>query len=148
MSYNSFEEMPVWRKAMDMAVEIFYLTEGLPRREDYSLTSQIRCSALSVPGNIAEGFGRRHINSRGNFNGPVNLGNPDEVSILELAKTIIELTGSRSKIIFKPLPADDPKHRQPVITLAEEKLGWTPRIPFEEGLSKTIAFFDGLLKNG
>jgi UDP-glucuronate decarboxylase len=68
-----------------------------------------------------------------------------------LAKKIIALTGSSSKIIFKPLPADDPKHRQPVITLAKEKLGWTPRIPLEEGLSKTITYFahlEGLLKSG
>jgi UDP-glucuronate decarboxylase len=82
------------------------------------------------------------------FTGPVNLGNPDEVSILELAKKIIELTGSSSKIVFKPLPADDPKQRQPVITLAEEKLGWTPRTPLDEGLLKTIAYFDELLKKG
>ena len=67
MPYNSFEEMPVWQKAMDMAVELFYLTEGLPRKEDYGLTSQIRRSALSVPGNIAEGFGRRHIKEKMNF---------------------------------------------------------------------------------
>ncbi len=60
MPYNSFEEMPVWQKAMDMAVEIFSLTEGLPRREDYSLTSQIRRSSLSVPGNIVKGFGKKH----------------------------------------------------------------------------------------
>jgi UDP-glucuronate decarboxylase len=88
------------------------------------------------------------MNTPGDFTGPVNLGNPDEVSILELAKKIIKLTGSSSKIVFKPLPADDPKHRQPVITLAEEKLGWTPRIRLEEGLSKTIAYFDELLKSG
>jgi len=88
------------------------------------------------------------MNSPGDFTGPVNLGNPDEVSILELAKKIIELTGSSSKVIFKPLPADDPKHRQPVITLAEKKLGWTPRIPLEEGLSKTITYFHELLKRG
>jgi len=67
MPYNSFEEMPVWQKAMDMAVEIFHLTERLPRKEDYGLTSQIRRSALSVPGNIAEGFGRRHIKEKMNF---------------------------------------------------------------------------------
>jgi four helix bundle protein len=65
--YNSFEEMPVWQKAMDMAVEIFHLTERLPRREDYGLTSQIRRSALSVAGNIAEGFGRKHIKEKMNF---------------------------------------------------------------------------------
>jgi UDP-glucuronate decarboxylase len=88
------------------------------------------------------------MNSPGDFTGPVNLGNPDEVSILKLAERIIKLTGSSSKIILNPLPADDPKHRQPAITLAKEKLGWTPRISLEEGLSKTIAYFDELLKRG
>ena len=67
MPYNSFEEMPVWQKAMDMAVEIFKLTEELPRKEDYGLTSQMRRSGLSVPGNIAEGFGRRHTKDKLNF---------------------------------------------------------------------------------
>jgi UDP-glucuronate decarboxylase len=88
------------------------------------------------------------MNAPDGFTGPVNMGNADEVSILELAKKIIELTGSSSKIVFKPLPADDPRHRQPVITLAKEKLGWVPRIPLEEGLSKTIAYFDELLRSG
>ncbi|MBP1698855.1 MAG: NAD-dependent epimerase/dehydratase family protein [Deltaproteobacteria bacterium] len=87
------------------------------------------------------------MNSPDDFTGPVNLGNTDEVSILELAKKIVELTESSSKIVFKPLPADDPRQRQPVITLAKEKLGWTPRIPLEEGLSKTIAYFEELLKS-
>jgi UDP-glucuronate decarboxylase len=88
------------------------------------------------------------MNSPGDFTGPVNLGNPDEVSMLELAEKIIKLIGSSSKIVFKPLPADDPKHRQPVIALAKEKLGWIPRIPLEEGLSKTSAYFEELLKRG
>jgi len=88
------------------------------------------------------------MNSPDDFTGPVNLGNTDEVSILELAKKTVELTGSRSKIIFKPLPVDDPRQRQPVITLAKEKLGWVPRIPLEEGLPKTIIYFDELLKRG
>ena len=60
MEYNSFEEMPVWQKAMDLAVKIYSLTERLPKKEDFSLTSQIRGSGLSVSGNIAEGFGRKH----------------------------------------------------------------------------------------
>ncbi len=67
MSFYSFEEMPVWQKAMDLAIKIFNLTEKLPRKEDYSLTSQIRRSALSVPGNIAEGFGRKHTKDKLNF---------------------------------------------------------------------------------
>jgi four helix bundle protein len=67
MAYNSFEEMTVWQRAMDLAVSIFKLTERLPRREDYGLTSQIRRSALSVSGNIAEGFGRKHTKDKLNF---------------------------------------------------------------------------------
>ena len=65
--YRSFEEMPVWKKAMDLAQQIFALTEGLPKKEDYGLTSQIRRSALSVSGNLAEGFGRHHTKDKMNF---------------------------------------------------------------------------------
>jgi UDP-glucuronate decarboxylase len=73
--------------------------------------------------------------------GPVNLGNPCEFSILELAEKTIRLTGSRSKLVFKELPQDDPKQRQPDISLAKQKLGWTPQVPFEEGLRRTIDYF-------
>jgi UDP-glucuronate decarboxylase len=82
------------------------------------------------------------------FTGPVNLGNPTEFTILELARHTIELTGSRSELVFKPLPIDDPRQRQPDITLAREKLGWSPRVPLREGLEKTIAYFDALLRQG
>jgi UDP-glucuronate decarboxylase len=80
------------------------------------------------------------------FAGPVNLGNPGEFTILELAKTIIELTDSKSEIVFKPLPSDDPTQRCPDIGLAREKLGWEPTIRLREGLVNTIAYFDSLLK--
>ncbi len=79
------------------------------------------------------------------FIGPVNLGNPTETTILEFAERIINLTGSSSKIIFKPLPADDPKQRQPDISLAGEKLGWKPIVPVEEGLQRTINYFSSLM---
>ena len=80
------------------------------------------------------------------FTGPVNIGNPGEFTMLELASTIMELTGSRSKLMFLPLPADDPMQRQPDITLARERLdGWYPVVPLTEGLTKTIAYFDDLL---
>lgn len=79
------------------------------------------------------------------FTGPVNLGNPTETTILEFAERIIKLTGSCSKIIFKPLPADDPKQRQPDITLAGARLGWQPVIPVEVGLKKTIDYFTALM---
>jgi UDP-glucuronate decarboxylase len=90
----------------------------------------------------------RLMNSPDDFTGPVNLGNPDEISILELAEKIIRMTGSKSKITFKPLPADDPKQRQPLIELAKEKLGWTPEVPLEEGLKKTIAYFEDGARKG
>ncbi len=75
------------------------------------------------------------------FTGPVNLGNPDEITILRLAELIKSLTGSGSEIAFGPLPADDPKQRQPDIGLAQEKLSWRPSMPLKEGLSKTIEYF-------
>jgi len=78
--------------------------------------------------------------------GPVNLGNPNEFTILELAEKVISLTGTKSKIIFKPLPEDDPLQRQPDITKAKELLNWEPTIQLETGLKKTIAYFEKLLK--
>jgi len=81
------------------------------------------------------------MDSADSFTGPVNLGNPEEFSILALAKTIISKTGNQSKIIFKPLPEDDPMQRKPDISLAREMLGWQPRISLEEGLERTIAYF-------
>lgn len=79
------------------------------------------------------------------FTGPVNLGNPGEFTILELAETVIRLTGSTSKIVFKPLPQDDPLQRQPDITLARENLGWEPKIELQEGLERTITFFKAMV---
>ncbi len=80
------------------------------------------------------------------FTGPVNIGNPGEFTILELAQKVIELVGSKSKLVFEPLPADDPMQRQPNISLAKSKLGWEPKVSLEEGLKPTIVFFDKLLK--
>ena len=82
------------------------------------------------------------------FPGPINLGNPNEFTIRQLAERVIALTGSASKLIFKPLPADDPRQRQPDISLAREYLGWEPTVQLDEGLSKTIAYFDALLTSG
>jgi len=78
--------------------------------------------------------------------GPINLGTMYEFSMLELAEKIIQLTHSQSQIIFKPLPEDDPKERQPDLTLAKQELNWEPQVPFEEGLIKTIEYFKGVLK--
>ena len=79
--------------------------------------------------------------------GPVNIGNPAEFSIRELADIVIDLTGSRSKVVSRPLPADDPRQRQPDISLARKVLDWTPHTPLKEGLARTIAYFDALLKD-
>jgi len=89
---------------------------------------------------LVEGLYKMMQTSR-NFTGPVNLGNPSEFTVKELAEKIIKLTNSKSKIVHKALPQDDPKQRKPDITLAKEKLKWQPKIKLEEGLLKTIEYF-------
>lgn len=88
----------------------------------------------------------RLMNTDDDFTGPVNTGNPGEFTILQLAETVLELTGSKSELVFKSLPQDDPKQRRPDITLAKEKLGWEPKISLREGLIPTITYFDNFLK--
>jgi len=88
----------------------------------------------------------RLMDTGDDFTGPVNLGNPVEFTINELAEMIIKLTGTKSKIIYKPLPQDDPKQRQPDISLARKELGWEPEVGIEEGLMKTIEYFREVLK--
>ena len=87
----------------------------------------------------------RMMDTPRDMTGPVNIGNPDEFTILELAEHIIELTGTRAKISFEPLPSDDPRQRRPDIAKAKEILGWEPKTRLREGLVKTIAYFDQLL---
>jgi UDP-glucuronate decarboxylase len=88
----------------------------------------------------------RMMNSEGSFLGPVNIGNPNEFTMLELAQAVIELTGSSSKIIHLALPQDDPKQRQPDISLAKEKLqGWEPKVQLREGLQNTITYFESII---
>jgi UDP-glucuronate decarboxylase len=77
----------------------------------------------------------------------VNTGNPGEFTMLQLAETILRLSNSKSKLVFAPLPSDDPKQRQPDITLAKAKLGWEPKVKLEDGLKETIAYFKALLVN-
>ena len=93
---------------------------------------------------LIEGFVR--MMNQDKIIGPVNIGNPGEFTMLELAKEVLDLTGSKSKIVYKPLPGDDPKMRRPDISLAKEALGWEPTIPLRKGLEKTIVYFDSLLK--
>jgi len=93
---------------------------------------------------LVEGFVRL-MNTTDDITGPVNLGNPSEFTIRELAEKVITLTGSKSKLVFKPLPSDDPMQRCPDIRLAHEKLEWQPTVKLEDGLAKTIQYFRGLL---
>lgn len=88
------------------------------------------------------------MNSPDDFTGPMNMGNPNEFTIMELAEKVIDMIGSKSKIVFKPLPPDDPTQRQPDITLAKKILKWEPKIKLDEGLKKTIDYFDNLLRSG
>jgi UDP-glucuronate decarboxylase len=103
---------------------------------------------------LVEGFIRfmdlpRGKNGVPGFPGPINLGNPGEFTIRQLAEMVIELTGAKSKLVFQPLPSDDPMQRQPDISLAKEYLNnWEPKVQLREGLQKTIAYFDGLLSEG
>lgn len=99
---------------------------------------------------LVEGFLRfmdlpAGTNGAPGFPGPMNLGNPREFTIRQLAELVIDLTGSKSKLVFRPLPADDPKQRQPDIGLAKQMLNWEPAVPLEAGLKKTIAYFESLL---
>jgi UDP-glucuronate decarboxylase len=89
----------------------------------------------------------RMMNAPDTFIGPVNLGNPHEFTIGELARLVIELTGSRSQLVHQPLPPDDPKHRRPDIALAKERLGWEPQVGLREGLERTIAWFRSIDMN-
>jgi UDP-glucuronate decarboxylase len=116
----------------------------------------LRCEPITIYGDgsqtrsfcyvddLIEGFVRL-MATDDDFTGPVNLGNPREFTIKQLADMVLALTGSRSKIISRPLPTDDPKQRQPDITLAKAKLDWAPAVQLEQGLNQTIAYFDKLL---
>ncbi len=109
----------------------------------YGTGSQTR--SFCYVDDLIEGFIRLMNNSPENFTGPLNLGNPGEFTILELAQLVIEMTNSKSSLCYQPLPGDDPKQRQPDITLAKTVINWEPTINLKEGLSKTIIHFDNLL---
>ena len=96
---------------------------------------------------LIEGF-LRFMDSDDDFTGPLNLGNPAEIPVRALAERIIELTGSRSELVYKPLPQDDPMRRRPDISQAKEKLDWEPTVPLDKGLKQTIEYFDTQLRRG
>jgi UDP-glucuronate decarboxylase len=88
----------------------------------------------------------RMMDTPDDFTGPVNLGNPGEFTMLELAEKVIKKIGGKSKIVFRPLPSDDPKMRRPDITIAKRELGWEPKVPLDEGLDHIIAYFRDYLQ--
>ena len=96
---------------------------------------------------LIEGFVRL-MGTSDEVTGPVNLGNPGEFTIRELAEQVIELTGTRSRLVHRPLPQDDPRQRRPDISLAHEVLDWSPQVQLREGLVRTISYFDDLLRSG
>jgi UDP-glucuronate decarboxylase len=96
---------------------------------------------------LIEGF-VRFMNAPASLTGPINLGNPGEFTMKQLAELTIELTGSRSQLTYAPLPQDDPRQRRPDISQAQRELGWSPNIPLRDGLARTIAYFEGLLSSG
>lgn len=115
------------------------------RNEDVTIYgSGTQTRSFQYIDNLIEGM-IRIMDTDDDFTGPVNLGNPNEMSIQELAEKIINLTGSKSRIIFKPLPQDDPRQRQPDISLARQMIGYRPDINIDEGLTKTIEYFRGRL---
>ena len=93
---------------------------------------------------LIEGFVRM-MDTEAGFTGPVNMGNPNEFTMLELAEKVLQLVGGKSKLTYHPLPADDPKQRQPDISLAKEKLNWEPKVQLEDGLKETVGYFKRLL---
>ena len=107
----------------------------------------LQTRAFCYVDDLIEGWIRLMDHTPDDFTGPVNLGNPVEMPVKQLAEKILELVNGRSKLVFQPLPVDDPMQRCPDITLAREKLGWEPKVALDEGLAKTIAYFDGLLKS-
>ena len=96
---------------------------------------------------LVDGMMKMMESSKG-LTGPVNLGNPAEMTILELAEKVVSLVGGKSKLVFKPLPADDPRQRQPNIDLAKQELGWSPRVALDDGLRETVAYFRKKLNSG
>ena len=120
-----------------------FITQALENREITIYGDGKQTRSFCFVDDLINGF-QLFMNSEDSFKGPVNLGNPTEFTILELAEKIVSLTGSTSKIIHRPLPEDDPKQRQPDISLAMKNLGWEPKIELEEGLKRTIKYFSKL----
>ena len=123
-----------------------FIVQALSNKDITVFGAGLQTRSFCYVDDLIEGL-IRMMDAPDDFTGPVNLGNPNEFSVLELAKKIIEITGSKSKIVFRPLPQDDPCQRQPDISLAKEKLDWQPTINLDKGLKKTVKYFDKILTN-
>ena len=125
-----------------------FIVQALQNQNITIFGNGLQTRSFQYVSDLVEGMVRM-MGTSDDFTGPVNIGNPGEFTMLELAENIIDLTGSKSKLIYLPLPADDPTQRKPDITLAKEKLdNWEPKITLREGLTKTIDYFDKLLASG
>ena len=120
-----------------------FIVQALQGKDLTIYGNGLQTRSFQYVSDLVEGMIRMMENE--NFIGPVNLGNPGEFTMLELAEKVIRLTGSKSKLVFMPLPADDPTQRKPDISLAKEKLKWKPTIALEDGLKETIEYFKRIL---
>lgn len=117
-----------------------FIVQALQNKDITVYGEGLQTRSFQYIDDLVEGM-TKTMNTPDSFTGPVNIGNPHEFTILELAEKVISLTGSKSKIIYKPMPSDDPMMRKPDISLAKKELGWSPTINLDEGLEKTISFF-------
>lgn len=131
-------------KVIDGGVVSNFIVQALSNQDITVFGDGSQTRSFCYVDDLLEGM-IRMMNGPDDFTGPVNLGNPGEFTILELAEMIIRLTGSKSRIIFSPLPQDDPIQRQPDISLAKDRLGWEPKLNLEEGLGITIDYFRDIL---
>ena len=123
-----------------------FIVQALQNKDITIYGTGLQTRSFQYVDDLLEGM-LRLMNSPADFTGPVNIGNPDEFTIKQLAEKVLKLIpGSKSKLIYKPLPQDDPRQRQPDISLAKEKLGWTPKVKLNEGLQKTVDYFRRTLK--
>ena len=123
-----------------------FIVQALTNQDITIYGDGMQTRSLCYVDDLIEAF-IRFSNAGPDVIGPINLGNPVEIPVIELAELVLELTNSRSRIIHMPAVIDDPKQRRPDIGLAREKLGWEPRVPLREGLSRTIGYFDGVLRS-
>ena len=122
-----------------------FITQALRGRDITIFGEGTQTRSFCFVSDLVEGLVRL-MNSPDEVTGPINLGNPAEMTMLELAQRVIALTGSHSQLVYKPLPADDPRQRNPDITRARQQLGWAPGVVLDDGLRQTISYFDTLLK--